>query len=180
MKYALTFISFLVLSLTLQAQEFRSKQDESTMKISGTSTLHDWHIDVESFTAKASLNGENIESAEFKAVVKSLKSGTSSMDDNTYEALDAENYPTINFKSTSKVGADGKVNIKGNLTIAGTTKPIAIAATIEKWSEKSMTVKGKHTFKMTDFGIDPPRAVFGTIRTGDEITIEFKIVLYKD
>jgi len=39
-------------------------------------------------------------------------------------------------------------------------------------------VTGSYKFKMSSFGIDPPRAMLGTIRTGDEVTIKFKINLY--
>ena len=179
MKYALILISLLTVSISAQAQEYQSKQAESTMKISGTSTLHDWHIDVEKFNGVAKLNGEDIENASFVADVKSLKSGTSSMDDNTYEALKAKEYPNISFKSTEITGAEGGRSIKGNLTIAGSTKPITLETTLEKWTENSLTVKGSYTFKMSEFGIDPPRAMLGAIRTGDEITIDFKLVLYK-
>lgn len=179
MKYALILLSIFTFSMTIQGQDYQSKQAESSMKISGTSTLHDWDINVETFAGKAKMTGENMESASFEAVVKSLKSGTSSMDDNTYKALKANDHPKITFKSTGITGTDGKLTIKGNLTIAGSTKPVTLTTTLEKWAEKTMTVKGSYTFKMSEFGIDPPRAMLGTIRTGDEVTITFKLVLYK-
>lgn len=179
MKYAVILLSFFTLSMTIQGQDYQSKQAESSMKISGTSTLHDWEINIESFTGKAKMNGENMENASFVAQVKSLKSGTSSMDDNTYKALKAKEHPQITFKSTGITGSNGKLTIKGNLTIAGATRPVTLSTTLEKWAEKSLTVKGSYTFNMSEFGIDPPRAMLGTIRTGDEITITFKLVLYK-
>jgi hypothetical protein len=33
---------------------------------------------------------------------------------------------------------------------------------------------------MTDFKIDPPTALMGTMKTGDEITISFNVKLAKD
>jgi len=36
---------------------------------------------------------------------------------------------------------------------------------------------GSQELLMTDFGIDPPTAVFGTIRSKDEIRIEFDVTL---
>lgn len=179
MKYALILLSIFTLSMTIQGQDYQSKQAESSMKISGTSTLHDWDINVETFIGKAKMNGENMENASFEAVVKSLKSGTSSMDDNTYKALKEKDHPKITFKSTAINATEGKLTLKGNLTIAGVTKPVVLTTTHEKWAEPTMTVKGSYTFKMSEFGIDPPRAMLGTIRTGDEVTITFKLVLYK-
>jgi len=179
MKYALILLSIFTFSIAVQGQDYLSKQAESSMKVSGTSTLHDWDINVESFAGKAKMKGENMEHASFTAEVKSLKSGTSSMDDNTYKALKAKDHPKITFTSTGISGTDGKLTIRGNLTIAGATRPVTLSTTLEKWAERSMTVKGAYTFKMSEFGIDPPRAMLGTIRTGDEITITFKLVLYK-
>jgi polyisoprenoid-binding protein YceI len=41
-------------------------------------------------------------------------------------------------------------------------------------SGNAFTVKGTTDFRLTDFQIDPPTALMGTIKTGDEVTIEFK------
>lgn len=179
MKRTLIFIATFAIALTAGAQDYKSNQAESSMKVTGTSTLHDWEINVESFTAQATLKGEALENARFTAQVKSMKSGTSAMDDNTYKALKNDKHPQITFQSTSVTGTGGKLVIKGNLTIAGSTKPITMNATLDKANEKSMTVKGKYTFKMSQFGIDPPKAMLGTIRTGDEVTIDYKMVLHK-
>lgn len=179
MKYALILFSLMAFTLSMNAQQYHSNQAESSMKVSGTSTLHDWDINVESFSANTQLDGDALRNASFTAEVKSMKSGTSSMDDNTYKAMKESDYPRITFKSTDISGSEGKLTIKGSLTIAGVTKPVTLSTTLEKWAEKSMTVKGNYTFKMSEFGIDPPRAMLGTIRTGDEVTITFKLVLYK-
>lgn len=34
-------------------------------------------------------------------------------------------------------------------------------------------------FKMSDFNIEPPTAMFETFRTGDEVTIKYDILLHK-
>ena len=38
----------------------------------------------------------------------------------------------------------------------------------------TMQFAGVQTIKMTDYGVTPPVALFGTLTTGDEITINFK------
>lgn len=179
MKQAVIIFSLLIFSLGVSAQDFTSRQAESSMKVSGTSTLHDWDINVETFTGKATIKGETMESASFVADVKSMKSGTSSMDDNTYKALKAKDHPKITFKSTGITNSGGKLVMRGNLTIAGVTKPVTLNMNWEKWAEKSTSVSGSYTFKMSEFGIDPPRAMLGAIKTGDEVTITYKLVMYK-
>ena len=45
--------------------------------------------------------------------------------------------------------------------------------------EGAFSACGSYIMKMTDFGVDPPTAVFGTIKTGDEITIDYNLQLKK-
>ena len=40
-------------------------------------------------------------------------------------------------------------------------------------------ISGSKKLKMTDYNIDPPTALMGTMTTGDEVEIEFRIVLKK-
>ncbi len=172
----------LVLSaLTVQAsaQTYTSRLSESTMTIAGTSTLHDWESDVQDLTATCVLRGDDVERASFEAPVKSIKSGTSAMDDNTYKAMDEKNFPKVTFVSNDVKMDGNRMTARGKLTIAGESKTITMSLTAEKWIGESVTIHGSHTFKMSEYGIDPPRAMLGTIRTGDEVTIKFKITLYQ-
>jgi polyisoprenoid-binding protein YceI len=173
----------LVFSLPFaQAQNFKLNPGSTELTIDGTSSIHDWTITAEQFTGNAEivLEGTNIgdiKSLSFSVPVKSLKSGKSSMDDNTYEALKAKDHPTISYNlneivSKTKSGNSVVMDTKGNLTIAGVTKTINMKVTTDV--SNNVVFDGKVTFKMTDFEVDPPTAVFGTIKTGDEITINFK------
>lgn len=162
----------------LHAQNFKSLQQESTMTISGTSTLHDWTSEVESFEATVLLKGENIETAGFKAQVQSIKSGTTAMDKNTYKAMKEDQYPSIAFQASNITINNGETKISGQLTIAGHSEGVQFPVKIERWSESHLMVEGSYALKMSDYGIDPPRAMMGTIRTGDEVVIAFKLNLY--
>ena len=66
----------------------------------------------------------------------------------------------------------------GNLTIAGATKPLEIIFDA-KVSSNKIVLSGSKSLKMTDFKIDPPKAMFGTITTGDEVIIKFETVFTK-
>lgn len=154
----------------------------SSLKILGTSTLHDWEIVAGDFSGNASITideGLKIDDLSFKVKVESLESGKSAMDNNTYEALNAKKYPYINYEfsevtSGSKAGDAYNLNTKGKLTIAGYTKTITMPV-MARVSGNQISFAGKITFNMTDFKVDPPRALMGTIKTGDEVTIDFNI-----
>lgn len=173
--FALMMLAWIV----APAQQFTSNQDESLMTISGTSTLHDWDSAVEDFTATCKMDGDEMQSASFKAKVESIKSGTRAMDQNTYNAMDSKKFPNISFTSKSIKNDGNFITVSGSLTIAGESKSINLKLKKEQWTAESLNVSGEYTLKMSEYGIDPPRAMLGTIRTGDEVTISFDIALYK-
>jgi len=176
----LTTLTLILLAATCGiAQKMESKLSESKMSIAGTSTLHDWESVVEDFKATCTTKDGDIVAASFEAEVESIKSGTRAMDQNTYKAMKSDQFPTISFTSTSVKSEENHLDVSGKLTIAGKTKTIQMKLNREKWSEESLTVIGSYTLKMSEYGIDPPRAMLGTIRTGDEVTISFNIIFYQ-
>jgi hypothetical protein len=40
-----------------------------------------------------------------------------------------------------------------------------------------MVCKGSKKIKMTDFNVEPPSFMFGSVKTGDEITVTFDVTL---
>ncbi|SMD36866.1 Polyisoprenoid-binding protein YceI [Reichenbachiella faecimaris] len=177
MKYILTI--FIISSCTFfsKAQTLKIEKGASTMEVQGTSSLHDWKSTVEEFTVEAILKEDQINNIQFSAIVKSIKSGKSGMDGNTYKALKEDKYPEIKFVSSQLNILKDRLIGTGQLTIAGKSKDIPINLIIKQ--NTTTTVNGNVKIKMTDYDITPPTAVFGTIKTGDEITIQFNFTLIK-
>jgi polyisoprenoid-binding protein YceI len=155
----------------------------SKLSIFGTSTIHDWEIKVNQFEGyfDGVVNGSYPEISEGKLTCKvsSFKSYKKSMDKVVYEAMKEDKFPNLTFEYTETVKKfmkDGLPNVvvKGKLTIAGTTKIVELTLQGNTVGGK-VRLKGRKSFKMTDFNIDPPTAMFGTIKSGDEITIDFDI-----
>jgi polyisoprenoid-binding protein YceI len=121
----------------------------------------------------------------FTLAAESLKSEHKAMDKNTYKALKTDVNPNISFiltsaKITPLSGNNYEVKCMGKLTIAGTTNNTEITGTGNyNPADKSFTVKGSKKMKMTDYKIKPPTAVFGTIKTGDDIAISYTIKFIK-
>ncbi|MDO3695530.1 YceI family protein [Wenyingzhuangia sp. chi5] len=175
------------LCIGVYGQEYKVQKEGSNIKVLGTSTVHDWHEDVEKFSSTLTIKNTElfeISALELKVIAESLESGKSLMNKLTYEALKTDKHPNILFsllhqEKVSKV-KDGVYNVelKGNLSIAGVKKEIKIKVEIIQMASE-IILKGSKTIKMTDFGMEPPKAMFGTIKTGDEVTIEFKTI-YKN
>lgn len=65
--------------------------------------------------------------AEVVAQAASISTGTPDRDNHlrSPDFLDAENHPEVLFQSTNLVDVDGRWQLTGDLTIRGTTKPVA-------------------------------------------------------
>ena len=175
-------IAFVLISLNSQGQG-RYVQSSSRMTISGTSTLHEWTMKSESSTCDAvfQINSQGDPLQLISMVVsvpsESLKSGKSGMDKNAYSALKTDENKQITFQLTSGKIEGKAIRCVGSLTIAGTTKQIDLDATYTILSDGSIQCKGSKNLAMKDFNVEPPSFMFGTVTTGNEISVSFDVVL---
>lgn len=170
---------------SLVAQDSKVVLAESKLTVFGTSNLHDWEIEAKAMSGKSSMtieagNLKAIKSLDFAVEVEQLKSGKSGMDNNTFKALNSKTYKTINFKlvGVTKISEVSKGNFtvetQGDLTISGVTKRINQTFTVKIIGGKAI-FSGKTKIDMTVYGVKPPTALMGTIKTGKEVTIDFKV-----
>ena len=62
------------------------------------------------------------------------------------------------------------------MSIAGKNNQTELVASgIYNLADKSFTVTGIKKMKMTDYNVKPPTALFGTITTGDAISISYNL-----
>lgn len=161
----------------------------SKVTVQGTSTLHDWHVEstrIEGRVAVAEgfLAGDAAEAptVEVSIPVASLASGKKRMDELMHQALDARRHPTIDYRLTAatvKGGAGGRTTLatRGRLTIAGETREVPMEVEVARQADGRLLVRGSVPLTMTEFGIEPPTAMLGTIKTGDRVTVAFEWTL---
>lgn len=173
------------LFMVAQGQGIKVVPKESKIGVDGTSTIHDWNMSTSAILGSAnfSAEGEQLEITGTKITLKAtdLKSDNSGLDEKAHEALKAKKHPIITFSQSDKVtvkttGNAFKGTVRGQLTIAGETKTVSIPIS-GSVAQNILKVNGKVSLKMTQFGMEPPRAMMGAIRAGDEITVNFEVVL---
>lgn len=161
------------------AQNFNADPANSEVTITGTSTIHDWESTAEEFSGTASLtivDGQliSIENLTFNVLVEGIKSGKRGMDKKTYGALDEKKHPNIVFNLTKVNTIENEtISAAGDLTIAGVTKSIEMKVAYAIGEEGTITFTGEQPITMTDYKIKPPKAVFGTIKCGDDVVVHF-------
>jgi hypothetical protein len=159
-----------------------------TVTIHGTLSIHDWVETVGDVTGEMTAGphaggGIDLNSIRITMIVRSIKSDMGkTMDNKTYKALKADADPEITFRLDTPVTvtqASGKrqpVALVGQLTLAGVTRPTTLWINDLAIGPDSMRFVGTQTVKMTDFGVKPPSALFGTLKAGPVLTINFKTV----
>tara|TARA_Y100001972_G_scaffold127745_1_gene185629 strand:- start:14068 stop:14601 length:534 start_codon:yes stop_codon:yes gene_type:complete len=169
--------ALLLSGLLLGNKNIEVDSEKSKVGIQGTSSLHDWESTVESFSINGIIASEQISDLVASFKVKSIKSGKSIMDSKTQEALMADKHPNIVFKASALTIENGVVKGPGTLTIAGKSKPFQFNATSKDLATSGLLISGSTKLKMSDFGIEPPTAMFGTLTTGDEVTVNYEIII---
>lgn len=168
-----------------QSVEYTSTGD-SYVTVKGTSSLHDWELHSETLMSEAVFTTgdegdlESLESVVFILETTTLESERSRLQRMAHEELDAENHPEITFRSNGDgtVEANGEeyqVTAIGDLSISGVTRQVSVEATCIAGDEE-LVCAGTKDLNMTDFDVDPPTLMLGTIRTHDEVTVEFRMV----
>lgn len=173
----------LVLGLTsFMVNAQTNYKQTGAITIAGTSTMHDWTMTSKEVTYQADfeLNADGtptkLNTVSVTLPAESLKSGKGAMDNNAYKSLKTDKHKQITFQLTSSKLNGKTITCSGNLTIAGTTKPVDIDVTYEV-KNGSLVCKGSRKIKMTDYNVEPPSFMFGSVKTGDEITVTFDVTL---
>jgi len=187
MALFLSIVFSIFTSGNLQAQQFKLDNSKSALTVYGTSSLHDWEEKAEKQSGSILLSNEGsltISSLAVSIEAEGLKSHKSGMDKNTYKALKTDKYKSIDFKMVSvkqikDLGNSAyQVTVSGKLTITGVSKTIDLPFKMNV-SANTVTLEGETTFNMSEYGIEPPTALFGTVTTGDQLKIKFKSILTK-
>jgi hypothetical protein len=189
--WGLAIVFLALFSGSLLAQEAYRVSD-ADIKVLGTSNLHDWSMEAKDISCSATFiflpvgSGlpQSLKTLNLTIPVHNLKSGESSMDSRAYNALKSDKYANVLYVSTSAVitpGQKGQFQVKstGSMTIAGVSRPIVLDAACQVNPDGSIICSGSEQIKMTDYQIKPPVFMFGALKTGDALTVNFSLTFKK-
>ncbi|HMP98566.1 MAG TPA: YceI family protein [Cyclobacteriaceae bacterium] len=191
MKKIATIIAAMLVMVSVADAQTKFKQSpESSIAVNGTSNVHDWTMNATNPTCEATFvlneNGDitSIQALSFSMQVKSLKSDKSGLDKNAYNTLNADKFDKITYTmlSAAPVKVNGNqytITTTGNMVVAGATFKTDLVTTCVKNTNGTFTCTGTKPVKMTDFKIEPPTFMFGAMKTGDEVSIDYTINLKK-
>jgi polyisoprenoid-binding protein YceI len=162
--------------------------------ISGTSNIHAWtasttaaqltRVDLSpGLTAANALatlsNPGQVSAFAISVPASSLHSERDGLDKNMWKALKADKHPDITFalaRIEPRAGIEGGLRAIGTLQVAGVEREVALDL-VAVQREEALSVRGEVALVMTDFGIAPPRAMLGMLRTDPKVSVQFETVV---
>jgi polyisoprenoid-binding protein YceI len=186
-KIMLSGIAIAFLSAAVADKNIYTVASDYVVTIHGTSNLHAWDEKVQKVSGNGTINWNkdgsfDLSGISIKMDVHSIKSDMGSvMDNNTYKALKADAHPQIVFTLLGQAksilpNANNKIiTVNGNLSIAGVTRFVEMKAKVNMQGKSKLIFEGSQPISMSDYGISAPTALFGTLKTGNDITINFKV-----
>ena len=168
--------------------------DSGRVTLAGTSNVHDYtasttKVRVTKARIAAAAPGADfwgnvlkpgvIEAFEITIPTASLASPKGDLDKNMLKALKADEFSEITFKLVrvdSKTEAPGGTRAIGILKIAGVEREVALLIATKR-AGATLSVQGSVALLMTDYGITPPKAMMGMLKTDPKVTVTFETVL---
>ncbi|TNE49240.1 MAG: YceI family protein [Bacteroidetes bacterium] len=169
-----------------------SIQNSSQLFLTGTTNVNTFKCDCEdryypqSLVVESDENHARFSQARLRMTTRKFNCKNAKMDRDMHKALKAESYPYITIELLEtwfdpehlKNGGHSQwfdVKAKVRLTITNVTKEQFIDAKYKVSGKNSFTLRGSKSLKMTEYGIDPPEALFGLIQVDDLITFNFNL-----
>ena len=167
--------------------------DSGKVTITGSSNVHEWTASTTTLRvtrariAPAAAGQELwdnalkpgiVEAFEIAIPAATLTAPKGDLDKNMHKALKVSEHADITFRLVrfeTAAGAPGPRAI-GMLKIAGVEREVALDITTKRIGA-TLAVRGHVDLLMTDYGIAPPKAMLGMLKTDPKVTITFETVL---
>ena len=118
-----------------------------------------------------------VDAFEIAIPAATLTSPTEGLGKNMYKALKVTEHSDITFRLERVEAADaGSAKAIGILRIAGVERQVALALKTQR-TAAGLMVTGETRILMTDYGIKPPTAMLGMLKTDPKVTVAFEVVL---
>jgi len=158
--------------------------------VKGSSNLHDWTAEVKKMGITSSFNVTEgalvgINTTNVDIDVATLKASEGSiMDGKMRDALNVDKFPKITFSMSNVTfptssTTEFSTTVTGTLTVSGTPLKVTLPVKVRTLANGEIEISGAQKFKMTSFKVTPPTAMFGAMKTADDITISYLVTLKK-
>lgn len=165
---------------------------DSRLWLEGSSNVRDWRCDATSLDASvdiddamhtAASSAARVRRVQVRVPTHALTCGRSQMDHIMFKALHVDDAPECRqivgrFEVVSAVaGEQSTLVMQGTLRIAGRERVVRMPVELDEQADGSVRARGALPILMTDYGISPPTALFGVVRTENRIVVKFDLLV---
>jgi len=165
---------------------------DSRLWLEGSSNVRDWRCDATSLDASIDIDdalrtavptADRIRRVQVRVPTHALTCGRSQMDHIMYKALHVDDAPECRqivgrFEVVSAAAGERPTLVmQGTLRIAGRERVVRMPVELEEQADGTVRAKGALAILMTDYGISPPTALFGVVRTENRIVVKFDLLV---
>lgn len=158
--------------------------DQSSLEIKGSSNVNDFdcryrdpitpdtlYHEIEIEPSEVKVKGDNI-----SMYVESFDCGKKGINRDFRKTLKSNEYPTIDVTLERLIYDDDQPVIAEVLIhLAGISRMYQLDFTSLTQEEGTNRIHGSQIIKMSDFNLEPPKALFGLVKVNDEMTINFTL-----
>jgi len=169
----------------------------SEMSVEGGSTLHDWScpieglsgsVDIDTSQAEAGAPISGVEETQVTVPVDAIQCDKDTMNEKLREALQMNSYPEVYFSladaQVSALPDSGAtwfdVKATGELILAGERRQVDLPVQGRMLDNGNLRLTGHHTIRLSDYDIERPSAMLGTITVSKEVTVNFDVTATPD
>jgi len=170
--------------------------ETSSMSVAGSSTLHDWEVEATDFSVQFQIPvswfisiegraGDDVSELKVTVPVEHLDGGKNKMNRDLRDALSYPDHENIQFiwdeiSFTGVTDTGRKAEVSGRLLIAGVERYVTFNADLglNEWSQ--IVVSGSVRINMRDYNVEPPKVLFGVIRTDEIVNLSFELFFGRD
>jgi len=105
-----------------------------------------------------------------------LTSPRDGLDKNMHKALKVTEFPDITFHLVTLEPSGTSYRAAGTMTLAGVTKDVVFTLKAQRAAD-TIVVNGTANLLMTDFGIQPPKAMMGMLKTDPKVLVRVELTL---
>jgi polyisoprenoid-binding protein YceI len=170
------------------------------MYVEGGSTIHDWSCPVKGLSGSLRVDTaqtvnaspasplSGVLSTQVSVPVNSIQCDKETMNEKLREALQMNAYPEVYFSledaQVSPLPDSGAhwfaVDATGELILAGERRQIDLPVQGRRHDDGTLRLTGSHTIRLSDYDIDRPSALMGTITVSKEVTVHFDVTATPD
>lgn len=177
-------------TVTARATDTPLSLNSARVSLEGTSNIHAYTASTTSVTLTTAQMGGTatadplehvlqpggLETFEITIPAATLVSEKGDLNKNMHKALKVQEHPNIRFRLLALQGAGNSYRATGTLMVAGVEKPVALDLRVER-KDAVLAVTGTTDLLMTDYGIAPPKAMLGMLKTDPKVTIRIELQL---